>query len=78
MLVKIESGGGSDREGYSHKGEEAGYVIEGTIDLTIDKKTYNLKMGDSFKFESSKKHTFYNSGKERTIILWANTPAIFK
>ncbi len=77
MLVKIESGGGSDREGYTHKGEEAGYVIEGVIDLTIDKKTYNLKIGDSFKFESNKKHTFYNPGKEKCVILWANTPAIF-
>ena len=53
MLVKIDSGGGSDREGYTHKGEEAGFVISGNIDLTIGKKTYNLKKGDSFKFESN-------------------------
>lgn len=77
MLVRIKAGGGSDREGYTHKGEEAGFVIEGNIDLTIDKKTYSLKKGDSFKFESKKKHTFYNSSKEESIILWANTPAIF-
>ena len=77
MLVKIESGGGSDREGYSHKGEEAGFVIQGNIDLIIDKKTYSLNEGDSFKCESNKKHTFFNPGKIQSIILWANTPAIF-
>ena len=77
MLVKIQSGGGSDREGYSHKGEEAGFVIQGNIDLIIDKKTYSLNEGDSFKFESNKKHTFYNPGNKETVILWTNTPAIF-
>ena len=77
ILVKIAARGGSNREGYSHKGEEAGFVVQGTVDLTVEAKTYNLNEGDSFKFDSSKKHTFYNPGDKETIILWANTPAIF-
>ncbi|MEY8828608.1 cupin domain-containing protein [Sedimentitalea sp. XS_ASV28] len=43
----------SGKEDYSHKGEEAGFVVSGKLTLWLDGKEISLESGDSFAFESS-------------------------
>jgi transcriptional regulator with XRE-family HTH domain len=72
----IEPGGGS--EGIiKHEGEEFGYVLDGELDLTVDKKKYRLRPGDSFHFRSERPHSYVNSRKKVARILWLNTPPTF-
>jgi transcriptional regulator with XRE-family HTH domain len=72
----IEPGGGS--EGIiKHEGEEFGYVLEGELDLIVDKKKYRLRAGDSFHFRSERPHSYTNSRKKTARILWLNTPPSF-
>lgn len=72
----IEPGGGS--EGIiTHEGEEFGYVLDGELDLIVDKKKYQLRPGDSFHFRSERPHSYVNSRKKVARVLWLNTPPTF-
>ncbi|WP_432289451.1 cupin domain-containing protein (plasmid) [Aminobacter sp. BA135] len=75
-LITITAGHGSAGD-YSHVGEEAGFVMDGFIELTIDKQTHVLGKGDSFCFRSEAPHSFYNPGPGEAVVLWINTPPTF-
>ena len=72
----VEPGGES--EGYlEHVGEEVGYVIEGSLELTVDDKTVIVGVGDSFNFRSELLHKYRNPGTTVAKIIWINTPPTF-
>jgi transcriptional regulator with XRE-family HTH domain len=75
-LITVEAGGQSAGQ-YSHHGEEAGFLIEGILELTIGRRVYHLGPGDSFCFRSEISHSFRNPGPGLTKILWVNTPPTF-
>jgi len=60
-----------------HVGEEMGYVIEGSLELTLGDTTYTLNAGDSFHFPSNVSHGYRNISDDVVRILWINTPATF-
>ena len=73
FLVHMEPGGSTGDELYTHDGEEAGLVIEGKMNLTVDTESWTLKQGDSFRFASRRPHRFGNPSKDsRAIVLWVN------
>lgn len=72
MMVTVEPNGGT-AEAYSHRGHEFGYVLQGSVELTVDSACYQLKSGDSFAFKSTLLHEFRNLGSETCQILWVNT-----
>jgi transcriptional regulator with XRE-family HTH domain len=72
----IEPGGGSEGV-ITHEGEEFGYVLDGEIELVVDKRKYQLRPGDSFYFRSEKPHSYTNNGKKVVRVLWLNTPPTF-
>jgi len=65
------STGDRDRE---RRGEEAGVVIRGTLELTIDGRRLRLGPGDSFAFTRSGPHRCHNPGKVPAVVLWVITP----
>jgi transcriptional regulator with XRE-family HTH domain len=75
-LITVQTGGKSAGQ-YSHRGEEAGFLIEGFLELTIGRRVYHLGPGDSFCFRSEISHSFRNPGPGQTKILWVNTPPTF-
>ena len=75
-MYVIPPGGGSHGE-IQHSGEEFGFVVEGSLCLTIENATYRLEAGDSFVFRSELSHAFVNNGEEAARILWLNTPPTF-
>lgn len=78
MLFRLPPGTGSDGA-YSHAGEEFIYMLHGTLELWLDElERIILHQGDSFWFESSRGHRWFNpSEKEETLLLWVNTPITF-
>lgn len=72
----VEPDGGS-KGTITHQGEEVGYVLAGTLELTVDNKVYNLSEGDSFFFKSNLPHSYKNNGTEQARILWVNSPPTF-
>jgi transcriptional regulator with XRE-family HTH domain len=65
---------GADSEDYSHRGHEAGLVIEGSLDLWVNGVHHVLKRGDSFSFASTTTHRCANNTTKPTKVLWVITP----
>jgi transcriptional regulator with XRE-family HTH domain len=72
-LAIVGPGGGSEGD-YSHPGEEFGFVVKGTLELTVDGITEILHEGDTFYFNSTREHRFRNPGGENVEVLWVNHP----
>lgn len=66
--------GGSTGELYQHQGEECGLVLEGTLRVIYDGKTYILNAGDSIVMDSSRPHKTENIHDGKTTAIWVNTP----
>jgi len=76
MIYAIPTGAGNP-DPVRHEGEEIGYVLEGMIELTVDRRTFLLAAGDAFAFPSHLDHSFRNPGQVTGRVLWVNTPPTF-
>lgn len=77
MLFRVAPGCGSDGA-YSHQGEEFIHMLEGSLEIWLDEiECHMLQAGDSFWFESTLGHRWYNHGKTDAVLLWINTPPTF-
>jgi len=65
---------GADSEFYAHEGTEAGVVISGVLQLSVESRQFQLARGDSFAFPSTRLHRCANYGTEPTRVLWVITP----
>lgn len=72
FMVRIEPGGTTGEEDYVHGGEEAGFVLEGTLELRVEGRSWQLEPGDSFRFASDRPHRFGNPGAAPAMVLWVN------
>ena len=72
-----DPGADTGPEFLKHTGEEAGIVIEGEVELTVDGQTKILAQGDGYLFNSELPHRFRNTGKQRCVIVSACTPPTF-
>ena len=61
----------------SHQGEEAGIVVQGEIEVTVDGNAQILHAGDGYLFDSRLPHRFHNKGQEICIVVSACTPPSF-
>jgi len=68
---------GADTGTYRHGVQEAGVVLKGTLELTVDGEVFILKPGDAYFFESRRPHRFRNVGKVRVEAISVNTPPSF-
>lgn len=62
---------------YTHEGDEAGLVIEGSMEFWIGDAHYVLNAGDSFAFKSTTPHSYRNCGSGRAIVVWVITPPTY-
>jgi transcriptional regulator with XRE-family HTH domain len=74
FLIVVEPGGTSGPESYTHKGEDAGVVLRGTLELWVDRQRYILEEGDGFRFKSTLPHHFANASERRTEVIWVLSP----
>mgnify|MGYP000459529493 CR=1 FL=1 len=77
LFETYEPGADTGVEMYSHEAEEAGVVISGQIELTVDGEVEVLRKGDGYIFDSRKPHRFRNIRKTRCTIVSACTPPTF-
>lgn len=71
--AKSESG----TEPYNHRGEEAGIVVSGQLDLWLDEQHIRLNEGDSFAFSSDRAHRYANPTNSDTVVIWAISPPTY-
>ncbi|HET9265471.1 MAG TPA: MerR family transcriptional regulator [Vicinamibacterales bacterium] len=77
MLFRVAPLAGSDGS-YSHQGEEFIFMIAGTLEVWLDEiECFVLREGDSFWFESTLGHRWFNPSDTDAVLLWINTPPTF-
>lgn len=69
MFVTLPPGGISE-DVLVGTGQKGGYVIAGSIDLTVGGKTVSLHEQDSFQFRSNVRHQISNPTDKEAKILW--------
>lgn len=77
MEETYEPGADTGEDFLAHEGEEAGMVIKGKLELTVNHKVYILDVGDSYYFDCTSPHRFHNPFDEPCCLISSATPAIF-
>ncbi len=72
MFVRYDVGGSSTSDGrlVRHAGTEYGFVISGTLEVTLGFETYRMVAGDSISFDSEIPHRLCNVGAEPVEAIW--------
>jgi transcriptional regulator with XRE-family HTH domain len=74
--IHVVEPGGTKRDPITHQGETVGYVMQGSLELTIEGTTYTLLAGDSFFFKNHLTNSYRNPGAREARVLWVNTPQV--
>lgn len=77
ILTTFEPGGETGEDGRLRKGDEAGYVVSGVLELRVDGHTHRLEAGDSFAMKKGGRHWCRNPGQQPTVVVWAISPALY-
>ncbi|MBY0526114.1 MAG: cupin domain-containing protein [Gemmataceae bacterium] len=77
LVERYEPGCDTGPDAYRHEAEEAGVVLKGTLELTVDGQVHVLKPGDAYYFDSRRPHRFRNLGKVAVEAISVNTPPSF-
>lgn len=72
FMITIEPGGTTGSEVYAHDGEEGGLVLDGEISIEVQGVEHRLRKGDSFRFDSTRPHSFHNVGRKVARVVWVN------
>lgn len=72
LYVTYEVGASSSVDGkmMRHSGVEFAYLLEGTLRLKLEFDEHEIRPGDSFCFDSSRPHMFYNAGAVAARGVW--------
>jgi quercetin dioxygenase-like cupin family protein len=76
LLNELQPGDTVD-EVYTHEGEEFGFVLEGSYEVTVGDEVYVLEEGDSIYYPSHLPHKMRVVGDRPTKALWVITPPSF-
>lgn len=72
--VELQPGAESSAEAYSHSGEKAGIIIEGSLELWLNGERFELAEGDTCQFSGSIPHRYSNQGSAICRVIWVLTP----
>ncbi|MBC8241980.1 MAG: cupin domain-containing protein [Alphaproteobacteria bacterium] len=67
-------GANTGEDPLTHRGEETGIIVSGTLELWLGHDHFVLEEGDSFAFPSDTPHRFRNSDDAEAVVIWAITP----
>lgn len=76
IIVELIKGASTDAD-IPHEGEEFGYVLEGAVEVVIGDRATVANKGDSFYFQSDKRHFLRNVYDGASKILWVSCPPTF-
>ena len=66
-----------ESEWLTHAGEECGIVLQGSLEVEFEDETFELAVGDSIYFPSTRPHRLCNRGGTPTTAIWIITPPSF-
>lgn len=54
-----------------HIADEMGFIIEGSMDMTVDGKVYHMREGDALYISANSLHSFQKTSKGPCVSVWA-------
>lgn len=76
-IMTLQPGAVSSAKRMSHKGEEVGYILEGSMTMSLETMEKPLNTGDSFKLPPFTNHRWINHTDQVAKLLFAITPPSF-
>lgn len=76
-IMTLLPGAKSSSKRMQHKGEEVGYILEGSMTISLESMDKELKEGDSLKIPPFTKHLWWNHTDKVAKLLFAITPPSF-
>jgi len=73
ILLQLEPGEKLERRD-PHPGEQFGFVMSGTVSVTVGRRTHKVAPKGCFHFESDKPSQIANEGNRPATILWVVSP----
>lgn len=71
MILHVPPGGNSGAQPVAYPAEKAGFILEGELLLKVGEQEAVLKPGDSFIFDSTTPHAFFNTSQQAPArLLW--------
>ena len=77
MFETYAPGADTGPESYSHAGEEGGFCIAGSVEITVDGRREVLGPGDAYYYPSSLPHRWRNIGNVPATVISACSPPTF-
>jgi transcriptional regulator with XRE-family HTH domain len=71
LIAEFPAGCRQDRS--QHRGEELGYVLEGRLTIAVDGAKHHLGVGDSYRIEASRPHSYRTEKGRGARVLMAVT-----
>jgi len=73
IMVQLKPGESLDEKD-PHPGEQFGYVLQGTVTLKVDRKSYEVPKSHCFYFTSDRSHQILNQTGRPASLLWVTSP----
>jgi transcriptional regulator with XRE-family HTH domain len=77
ILTTLEPGASTGAAPRARRGEEAGLVLSGILDLELDNRRFRLEAGDSFTLPKNGSHMVHNPGDVPTVVVWVISPPVY-
>lgn len=74
FALRLEPRAGFVRDALAHPGEEFVFVVKGTVELHVGRRSILLAEGDAAYFDSSVPHAYRNRSDHLAIVVGAATP----
>jgi transcriptional regulator with XRE-family HTH domain len=77
IVERYKVGAETGPELLQYNAEEAGVVLKGKLELTVESEVFVLGPGDAYYFDNNRPHRFRNAGRGELLAVSANTPTTF-
>jgi transcriptional regulator with XRE-family HTH domain len=77
IVERYKPGAETGPELLQYNAEEAGVVLKGKLELTVESEVVVLGPGDTYYFDNNRPHRFRNVGRGELLAVSANTPTTF-
>ena len=74
LLLKLDFGANTEGIVKTHPGQTFLFVLLGSVQIELDGNTYNLRLNDSFYFNSNRPHNIENRSHSASQIILISTP----
>jgi transcriptional regulator with XRE-family HTH domain len=69
-VATVVPGAESGPNPMEHPGEELIYVLDGTLEFTVEEQTFRLQKGDAIHLRTDRRHRWRNPGNKDTKAVW--------